>query len=97
MEFFVVVIKSMASRDRQCCLCRAVVNVKNTVHLFNASGLEKKWPSRIFTVLGVQVDERLSLVQDSLFFVSRLLRVMDFLHTCARCARAALRHLRRLF
>ena len=46
----------------QCCLCRAVVDVKNTVHLFNASGLEKKWPSRIFTVLGVQVDERLSLV-----------------------------------
>ena len=58
VEFHVVVVV-IASRDRQCCV---VVDVKNTVHLFNASKLEKKWPSRIFTVLGVQVDERLSLV-----------------------------------
>ena len=53
----VVAINTMASRARQCCLCRAVVEVKNTVHLFNTSGLEKKWPSRIFTVLGAQVHE----------------------------------------
>ncbi len=41
----------------ECRLCRSTVESRSIVHLFTAKGLEKKWSTRISTILGIRVDK----------------------------------------